>query len=287
MSAPNHDGSFSTSSPHSIAIIGAGPVGVALAKRLVKAGHTVCLSNSRGPDTLRQQERETGAKSADVKQAIAEAEIIVLAIPTGNISAFYPILRATSLRPGSILLDACNYYPSRDGRVEELDKGLPDSVWISQNVSVPVVKAFNNIIAANIFTSARTKRSAGRVALPVSADDTAALDIVMALVEDVGFDAYNAGKLADTWRYQPGQPAYCTEPSAEQLPRLLARADRDQGPANRDKAREWIDKLPADFPPDILLRVARLSNGLDKWNVRSWFAATVFAFALLRASMKG
>lgn len=259
-----------------------------MAKILVKGGHSVSISNSRDPNTLRQQEIETGAKAADVKEAVAEADVVVLAVPTGNLQSVYPILQASSVRAGAIVLDACNYYPSRDGRVEELDKGLPDSVWVSQSVSAPVAKAFNNIIAANIVTSARTKgASSERVGLPVSADDSMTLETVMALVEEVGFNAYNAGPLADSWRCQPGQPAYCTEPSLEELPGLLARADREKGPISRDKARGWIEKLPANYSPYTLVRIARLSVGLDRWSIRSWFAAAAFAFALTRASIKG
>lgn len=224
----------------------------------------------------------------DVKEAVAKADIIVLAVPTGSLRAVYPVLQVSSLRQGAVVLDACNYYPSRDGHVEELDKGMPDSVWVSQNVSAPMVKAFNNIIAANIVTSAKLESSSDkRVALPVSADDGAALKTVMALVEEVGFSAYNAGPLADSWRYQPGQPAYCTEPILEELPGLLARADREKGPIGRDKARGWIEKLPADYSPYTLVRIARLSQGLDKWNITSWFAAIAFAFALSKASIIG
>lgn len=259
-----------------------------MAKVLVKAGHSVSLSNSRGPETLRQQEKETGAKAANVKEAVAEADIVVLAVPTGNLQSVYSTLQASLLRSDAILLDACNYYPSRDGRVGDLDKGLPDSVWVSQNVSAPVVKAFNSIIAANIVTSARAKDSSDtRVALPVSADDSTALKTAMALVEEVGFHAYNAGALADSWRYQPGQPAYCTEPTLEELPGLLARADREKGPISRDKARGMIEKLPANYSPYTLVRLARLSVGLDRWNIRTWFAAIAFAFALSKASIKG
>ena len=104
----------------------------------------------------------------------------------------------------------------------------------------------------------------------------------MELVEDVGFDAFNAGQLADSWRQEPGQPAYCTEPNLKQLPILLSQADRKKAGLNRDKIRAILEKLPPDISPQILLRMARLSAGLDRWKPQSWLAAVVFVLAVIR-----
>ena len=46
------------------------------------------------------------------------------------------------------------------------------------------------------------------------------------LVDDTGFDPYDAGVLADSWRQQPNGPAYCTELTLDELPAALAAADR-------------------------------------------------------------
>lgn len=269
-----------------IAVVGAGPVGINLAKRFVHAGWSVSISNSRHPSTLRQQERDTGAVAVDVTRAVAEADFIVLGIPEANVPAVAMNLRP-HLRPGVVILDAGNYYPSRDGRIKALDDGVPDSVWVSQHFSAPVAKAFNNIIASNITLSARGRGSPARVTLPVSGDDAKAVEAVMALTREVGFDAYNAGALEESWRYQPGQPAYCTEPNLKQLLVLLSKADRSRGPLNRDKARGLTERLPEDFPTRILLRVARLSAGLDRWDVRNYIAVVSLAFAILKGSIAG
>lgn len=270
--------------PHRVAILGAGFVGTALAKQLVVSGHSVTISNSRGPESLRREEQQTGAKAMDAEKAAIEADIVVLATPMDSILYLQPMLQS-SLRSGTVLLDTSNYYPARDGRIESLDNGMPDSVWVSTTLSFPVVKAFNNIIADNMVESARARGSPERAALPVSGDDNKAVAVIMELVEEIGFDAFNAGSLADSWRQQPGQPAYCTEPSLKQLPGLLSCADRKQGARNRDKARALIEKLPPNFSPQILLRVARLSAGMDKWRPQSWLAAVQLVFAFLRTGI--
>lgn len=105
----------------------------------------------------------------------------------------------------------------------------------------------------------------------------------MTLLDTMGFDAIDGGLLAESWRYQPGTPAYCPDPTIDQLPILLRRAKRDKAPANRDQAAKIMAKLPPDFSPQELVRVARLSAGLDTWKPRSWIAVLHLGLASLRA----
>ena len=147
------------------------------AKQFLKAGYFVSISNSRGPQTLKLQEHESGAKAMNTEEALADADIVVLAVPMASIRALEPLVKV-KIQPSATVIDTCNYYPSRDGRIQELDDGMPDSVWVSQTLAVPVVKALNNIIADNMVTSTREKGSAKRVTLPVSGDDSKALDTV-------------------------------------------------------------------------------------------------------------
>jgi hypothetical protein len=74
-----------------------------------------------------------------------------------------------------------------------------------------------------------------RIALPVAGDDTAAKKVVMQLVEDTGFDAVDAGPLSESWRMEPGSPAYCTDLDAATLRAALARADRARLAGDRDE----------------------------------------------------
>jgi hypothetical protein len=106
---------------------------------------------------------------------------------------------------------------------------------------------------------------------------------MMALLDAIGFDAVDAGPLSESWRYQPGTPAYCSDSTIQQLPKLLQRAKRDKAPGNRDQAAKIMAKLPADFSPEELVRVARFSAGLDTWKPRSWIAVLHLGLAALRA----
>ena len=72
------------------------------------------------------------------------------------------------------------------------------------------------------------------MALPVAADRDSDRQVAMALVEDTGLDAYDAGSLSESWRQQPGAPAYCTDLTREEMGPALAEAERDRLPKRRD-----------------------------------------------------
>src|SRR5690606_41111875 len=104
------------------------------------------------------------------------------------------------------VVDTGNYYPSRDGRIAELDEGKVESVWVAEHLGRPVVNAFNNIYASHLIEKARPKGAPDRVALPVSGDPPDARAKVMQLVDELGFDPVDAGSLEGSWRYQTGTP---------------------------------------------------------------------------------
>ena len=95
-----------------------------------------------------------------------------------------------------VVVDTGNYYPrQRDGRIEAIEAGLPESQWVAQQLGRPVIKAFNNIYARHLLELGRPKGSPGRIALPVAGDDEAAKAIVLKLVDELGFDGVDAGGL--------------------------------------------------------------------------------------------
>jgi predicted dinucleotide-binding enzyme len=187
------------------------------------------------------------------------------------------------LPTASPIIDTGNYYPLRDGVITEIKRGMTESDWTSRVLGRPVIKAFNNIVADSLLHKGLPKGSKNRIALPVSGDDAKSKQLVIALLDEAGFDAIDAGPLSESWRYQPGTPAYCPDPTIQQLPLLLQRAKRDKAEENRDQAAKIMAKLPADFPPQELVRVARLSAGLDMLKPRSWMAVLRLGFATLRS----
>jgi len=263
-----------------VGIIGAGNIGSALAGYFHKLQHIVVIANSRGPATLSKVAQETGATPVEISEVASGVDLLVIAIPMKSVLSL-PNGLLVKLPVASPIIDTGNYYPLRDGHIIEIDKGMVESEWASHILGRPVIKAFNNIVADSLLHKGLPKGSKRRIALPVSGGDVKAKELLIALLDQMGFDAMDAGLLSESWHYQPGTPAYCPDPTIRQLPSLLTRANRDKAPANRDQAAKMMAKLPADFPPQELVRVARLSAGLDILRPRSWIALLRLMFAVL------
>ena len=201
-----------------IGIIGAGHIGSALAVRLVSLGHSVKIANSRGPETLKDVAQKTGATPVTAQEAAHHGEIIVVTIPLKNIPDLPKDLFA-GVAADVPVIDTSNYYPMlRDGHMPELEHGeLTESEWVQQHLGRPVVKVFNNIYADHLENKGQPAGTPGRISLPVAGDDAAAKQKVMALVEELGFDAVDDGTLHESWRQQPGTPSYGADLPADQL----------------------------------------------------------------------
>lgn len=215
-----------------IGIIGAGNIGTTLAQKLAAGGHGVKLANSKGPGTIRDLARDVGAAAVSKEEAVPNVEVIILAIPFGR----YPDLANLfdEVATDVAVIDTSNYYPFRDGTVAEVDRAKSESVWVSEQIGRPVVKAWNAVLAVTLAERGQPKGQSGRIAIPVSGDDPKAKATAMLLVEATGFDAVDSGRLADSWRQQPGTPAYCTELTAKELQSALHSAERSRLPENRD-----------------------------------------------------
>lgn len=218
-----------------ISIIGAGNMGLVLARKLVDTGHEVEIANSRGPDTLADVCAQTGVLAVDLKEMGVGAAALIIAVPQKSVPHLPKSLFA-QLPRDLIVVDTGNYYPTiRDGRIEAIEGGLPESQWVSREIGRPVIKAFNSIFAQSLATKSRSADDPERVALPIAGDSAAAKADVMDLVETLGFTAIDAGTLEESWRQQPGAPAYCTDLGESALRKALARADRAQLPADRER----------------------------------------------------
>ena len=213
-----------------IGIIGSGQIGSLLARRLVALGHQVRVANSRGPESLAALAAETGAIASKVEQAGSARDVVIVAIPQ---KAVRELPRGLFAGSTAIVVDTGNYYPARDGRIEAIEEGLTDSEWVAQVLGRPVVKAFNNIVAESLDSRGLPRGTPGRVCLSVAGDDPAAKQGVLRLLDELGFDGLDAGSLAESWRQQPGAPAYCKDLDRAALEAALSKPDAAGIPSRR------------------------------------------------------
>ncbi|PRY13523.1 NADPH-dependent F420 reductase [Kineococcus rhizosphaerae] len=220
-----------------IGIIGSGNIGSVVARLAVDAGHDVVIANSRGPESLAGLVGELGpkARAATTAEAAAAGDLVVVTIPLGRV----PDLPA-GLLDGKVVVDTCNYYPERDGDIAVLDSHeLTTSGFVQRHFAgARVVKAFNNIFAQNLGELQRPAGAPDRTTLTIAGDDEEAKRTVTGFLDAIGYDTFDTGGLADSWRFQRDQPAYAgvytesgdpAEPrrrTREELAARLGEADR-------------------------------------------------------------
>jgi predicted dinucleotide-binding enzyme len=210
-----------------VGIVGAGNVGSTLTRRLTQLGHEVLVANSRGPETLRGLAEDTGATAATARDALRDAELVVIAIPEMAIPGFDAGL-LDARADGAPIVDTGNYYPRRDGLISAIEGGTPESRWVAEQLGQPVIKAFNNIYAGHLLKLGTPRGSPDRVALPVAGDHADAKAKVTGVVDELGFDPVDAGGLDESWRQQPGTPCYGADLDAERLRRALDEASPER-----------------------------------------------------------
>ena len=219
-----------------IGIIGAGNIGGTLTRRLTALGHQISVANSRGPETLADLAAQTGATAVSVTEAARGGELVIVTIPQKNVPNL-PADLFGGTAGGVVVVDTGNYYPQqRDGRIDGIESGATESRWVAQQLGRPVVKAFNNIYAQHLLELGKPAASPGRIALPVAGDDANAKATVMRLIDEIGFDAVDAGSLDDSWRQQPGTPVYTKDHDADGVRSGLAKAQQQRTPAWRATA---------------------------------------------------
>ncbi len=213
-----------------IGIIGTGNIGTALIHHFTRLGHDVVMANSRGPETLADLAKETGAKPVQVSEVPRGRDLVVVTIPEGKVPQL-PRDLLKNASPNLIVIDTGNYYPrQRDGRIEDIENGLTESRWVEQQLKHPVIKVFNNIYAEHLANRGKAPGTAGRIALPVAGDDSTAKQVVMDLVNDMGFDPVDAGGLDESWQQQPGTPVYTADFDAAGVRRALGQATPERKP---------------------------------------------------------
>jgi 8-hydroxy-5-deazaflavin:NADPH oxidoreductase len=191
-----------------IAVLGAGHVGPAIARLALDAGHSVGIATSGNPGDLAlvTQLLIPGAEPLWAVDAIARADMVVLAMPLHRFLRMDP-----NALSGKLVIDAMNYWPPSDGRLpppfddesigtsEAVAERLPDAI---------VVKTLNHVGYHDLETYARPSGSVDRRALGVAGDDLDAVRTVSAFVNRIGYDAVAVGPLSGGRVLQPGGPVF-------------------------------------------------------------------------------
>lgn len=224
-----------------IGIIGTGQIGATLIRQYRKAGHQVKMTNASGIEKLKSLEIETGAKAVSLNDVVKDVEVLVVSIPFVGIPNLANAMRK-NIPASTIIIDTTNYYPIRDGKIDEIEAGQLESDWVSKHFSRPVVKVYNSILAGPLVQAGLPNGSVNRVALPVSGNNGEAKQIAMSLVNDSGFDSLDIGDLSNSWKQQPGSPVYCTDLTLSQLKHNLGKGDRKIFPQKRELALQFIIK---------------------------------------------
>lgn len=207
-----------------IGIIGAGNIGGTLARRLAELGHEVRVANSRSPETVEARVTETGARAVWAAEATEGAELVIVSVPQKNTPDLVPV-------PGGVpVIETNNYYPQqRDGLIQAIEDGTPESVWVAGLLGTDTVyKVFNGIFWKHLLERGTPKGTPARIALPIAGEPGPFQDTVFALVDELGFDPVDGGTLAESWRQQPGTPVYGKDYDAEKTVLALAEAPRDR-----------------------------------------------------------
>lgn len=241
-----------------ISVIGAGAIGGNLARKLGAAGHDVQVAVARGPEAVAPDVLETGARAVALEDAVKDRDAVILAIPFGVAGQLADLFAPVPAE--TVVIDTSNYYPHLSGRIEAVEDGAIESVYISQLLGRPVIKAWNAALAGTQQTKGVPAGTPGRIAVPIAGDSAEAKRVAMRLVDDTGFDPYDAGSLADSWRQQPMGPAYCTELTLDKLPTALAAADRAKDAAVRDSMAERFAALGADPTLEDVVEMNRAAH---------------------------
>jgi 8-hydroxy-5-deazaflavin:NADPH oxidoreductase len=217
-----------------IGIIGVGQIGKTLALKLAKAGHEVAVSNSTSPENIDKDVLATGAVGVTTQQVVQDKGVIILSIPLDRIPEVAPLFAAVS--EDVTVIDTSNYVPGRDSKIDSIQAGQVESLWVQHRLGRPIVKAWNAILAHTFATNGKPAGNPDRIAIPIAADRDVDRKLTIKLIDETGFEAFDTGSLADSWRQQPGAPAYCTDLTISEIKKVINTAEKERLPKRRDLA---------------------------------------------------
>jgi 8-hydroxy-5-deazaflavin:NADPH oxidoreductase len=196
-----------------IGVIGSGRIGGTVGELWAKAGYDVMFS-SLDLDTDRKLAARVGARAGTPAEAAAFGEVLLFSVPYKAMPQLGRDL-ASSIK-GKVVLDTANPYPQRDGEMavaaREKGTGVASPEFLP---GARLVRAFNSVGFLQLQSEAH--RAGDKVAIPLAADDPAALQIAIRLVSDAGFEPVVVGGLARAREFDVGTPVYGKALTAAEL----------------------------------------------------------------------
>jgi len=189
-----------------LAVLGAGHVGPVIARLAIRAGYQVSIATSSDPADLAliTELLIPGAVPRRVNDAIADADIVVLAIPLHRFSGL-----DASVLADKLVIDAMNYWPSSDGILEDFEGSAGSSEIVARKLArSTVVKALNHIGYHELEENARSAGSPGRRAAAVASDSPQGLSDVTEFVDRIGYDVIPLPSLVAGRVLQPAGPVF-------------------------------------------------------------------------------
>src|SRR5690606_22893370 len=152
--------------PMSVAIVGSGKAGTAIARLSLAAGHSVSLARSGAVDELAMMVEFTapGAIARSAVESIRAADLVVLSLPLAR----FRELPVEDLA-GKVVIDAMNYWPPVDGALPAFEEHATSSEVVQQFlVGARLVKTLNHIGYAELERDARPANDGERRAVAVA-----------------------------------------------------------------------------------------------------------------------
>ena len=244
-----------------IGIIGTGYIGGTLIKKLNQAGHDVRISDARGIHLIPENLKDSGIQVVEIMEVFSDVDVAILSVPLVVLPKLVEAVKVASRE--CVLIDTSNYYPSRDKKIDAIEEGKVESIWVKGLLGREVVKAWNAMGSDSLARLGTAPGMPGRLAIPVAGDNSEHKRVAMQLVDDIGFDSVDSGTLAESWRHQPGSPAYCTDLKAKELENALGTAVKSRLPARRDIAVEAItERFGGDGTNPDAAYLVRLNRAL-------------------------
>jgi predicted dinucleotide-binding enzyme len=204
-----------------LAILGAGKLGIVLAQLALKAGYTVYISGSGDPAKIALSIKilAPGAKAAASSDAIDHADIIILALPLGKYRSI-PVEKLD----GKLVIDAMNYWWEVDGKNSEFNNPETSSSEIVADFldNARVVKALSHMGYHHLLDEAQPVGSTDRKAIAIAGNDTLDNQIVSNLVNDLGFDPVVIGPLSRGKILEPGHELFGANIGKDELLRIIS-----------------------------------------------------------------